>query len=73
MQEKIHQSAYYGLAMRGSRKFCQNGSNSDVFFVCFFSDEGTEDQNTTKSGPLSAGQQNAIKMAFLWRAMMAQH
>ena len=22
--------------MRGSRKFCQRESNSDVFFVCFF-------------------------------------
>ena len=44
-------------SMRGSRKFCQKGSNSDnnVFF-----DEGREDSNSTKRGPSSAREGNAI-------------
>ena len=42
--------------MRGSRKFCQRGSNFDVFLV----DDGRDDPNTTKSGPSSARQRNAI-------------
>ena len=47
--------------MRGSRKFCQRGSNSDVvFFVFFLADEGREDPNSTKNGPSSAHQQIAI-------------
>ena len=50
--------------MRGSRKFCQRGSNYDKFFLV---NEGREDPNTTNSGPSSARQQNAIKMAFRWR------
>ena len=52
--------------MRGSRKFCQRGSNFDnSFFVCFFLvDEGKEDPNTTISGPSWARQRNAIKMAI---------
>ena len=33
---------------RGSRKFCQRGSNSDN--VCFLVDEGRGIPNTTKSG-----------------------
>ena len=33
----------------GSRKLCQRGSNSNVFF-CFFN-EGKEDSNSTKRGP----------------------
>ena len=51
--------------MRESRKFCQRGSNFDVFFVGFFLgffwgggwgggggvDDGREDPNTTISGP----------------------
>ena len=39
--------------MRGSRKFCQRGSNFDhVFFFCLFSvDKGREDSNTAISGP----------------------
>ena len=51
--------------MRGSRKFCHMGSNFDNAFLV---DEGRKDQNTTISGPSSARQQNAIEMAFLWRA-----
>ena len=34
----------------------------------FLVDEGREDPNTTISGPSSAHQRNAIKMAFRWRA-----
>ena len=33
-----------------------------------FLDEGREDPNTTKSGPSSASQRNAIQMGFRWRA-----
>ena len=50
--------------MRESRKFCERGSNFDVFSV----DEGCEDPITTISGRLSARQRNAIEMAFHWRA-----
>ena len=52
--------------MCGSRKFCQTVSNSDNFF--FKIDEGREDLNTTKSGPSSVRQRNAIEMAFHCRA-----
>ena len=55
--------------MRGFRKICQRGSKSDsVFCVFLLVDEGRKDSNTTKSGPSSAHQQNAIEMAFGWRA-----
>ena len=39
--------------MRGSRKFCQSGSNFDSFFVVvdFLVDEGKVGSNTTKSEP----------------------
>ena len=53
--------------MLGSRKFCQRGSNSDVFLF-FLVYVGREDQNNTKSGPPSARQQNAISIAFRWQA-----
>ena len=53
--------------MRGSKNFCQRGSNFDNVFCCFLVDERRDDQNTTKSGPLSARQRNAIYMAFCWR------
>ena len=42
--------------MRGSRKFCQRGSNFDNVFLV---DEGREDPSNTISGPSSA---------FRWRA-----
>ena len=54
-------------AMRGSRKFCQRGSNFDGFFSVLV-DEGREDPITTISGPSSACQRNAILMAFHWHA-----
>ena len=59
--------------MRGSRKFCQRGSNFDnVFcFVVFLVDEEREDPSTTISGPSSAHQRNAIKRRFAGMSMMA--
>ena len=62
--------------MRGSRKFCQRGSNFDNDFFFFLGgggggvkfEEGRRDPNTTISGSPSARQRNAIKMAFRWRA-----
>ena len=57
--------------MRGSRKFCQRGSNFNNVFVRFFYiffDEGRKDPNKTISGPSLALQRNAILMAFRWRA-----
>ena len=39
------------LFMRGSRKFCQRGTNSDNIFICW-----RGDPNSTKSGPSSARQ-----------------
>ena len=55
--------------MRVYKMFCQRGSNSDsVFVICVLDNEGREDPKTTKSGSLSACQQNAIKTAFRWRA-----
>ena len=50
--------------MSGSRKYCQRGPNSDRLFLVA---EGRGNPNTTKSGPSSASQQNAIAMAFPWR------
>ena len=47
--------------MRGSRKFCQRGSNFDN--ICFQT-EGREDQSPTLNGPSSARQRNAIKRHF---------
>ena len=49
--------------MHGSRNFCQWGPNYDkVFFIV---DEERDDLNTTKCGPLSARQQNAIENGVL--------
>ena len=58
------------LSMCGSRKFYEKGS---YFENIFFFDEGREDPSTTKSGPLSARQRNAIKWRFAGVPMMAQH
>ena len=49
--------------MRGTRTCCQRGSNSDILF-----DEEWEDSNSTKRGPSSARERNAIEMASRWRA-----
>ena len=54
--------------MRGFRKFCQRGPNSDKFVFCLFCFfEGSDAPKTTISGQLSAYQRNAIEMAFRWR------
>ena len=45
------------VEMRGSRKFCQRGSDLDNVFLV---DGGREDPNSTKSRALSARQRNAI-------------
>ena len=44
------------IRMRGSRKFCQRGSNFENVFLV---DEGCDEPNTTISGPSSARQRNA--------------
>ena len=60
--------------MRGSRKFCQRGPNSDKFFcVSFVIIEGSDAPKTTISGQLLAYQRNAIEMAFRWHADNGLH
>ena len=59
--------------MCGSRKFCYRGVQFWRVFCLFVFYEGRADPNSTKSGPSSARQRNAIKwnailMAFRWRA-----
>ena len=47
------------------------GLTLTIFFLFFFFylvDKVKEDQNTAKNGPSLAHQQNAIEMAFRWRA-----
>ena len=56
--------------MRGSRKFCQRGSNTDNVF--FLVDEGREDPSTTISGLSSAMRWRAddghgVSLACRWR------
>ena len=62
----------YVCTMGRSRKFCQRGSKFDkVFFFQLMGvggGGGIEDPNTAINGPSSARQQNAISMAFRWRA-----
>ena len=50
--------------MRGSRKFCQRGSDLDDVFLCVLVDEGREDPNLIP-----------LKAAFRWWAdnAMSQH
>ena len=45
--------------MRGSRKFCQSGSNFDGLGF-FLVDGGREDPNSTINGPSSARKRNDI-------------
>ena len=58
--------------MRGSRKICERGSNFDSFTAFLFKlvlvDEGRENPNTTRNGPSSTRQRNAILMSFRWCA-----
>ena len=46
--------------MRGSRSFVRGGPTLTTFLCAFLVEEGRDDQNTTKSGPSSARQLNAI-------------
>ena len=46
--------------------FVREGPTLTTFF--FYLDEGRKDPDTTISGPSTAHQRNAIKMAFRWRA-----
>ena len=57
------------MSMRGSTKFCQRGSNTDIsFLLLFFYLTGwREDQNVIKKGPSLAPQRIAIEMAFCLR------
>ena len=62
---KYHRRKSLSLHMRGSRKFCQRGSNTDFFFFFFFSWWVRERiEISTKSRPSSARQRNAIEKAF---------
>ena len=51
--------------MRGSRKICQRGSNSDGLIYLI---RGERIKKHNKRGQSSARQRNAIQMALQWRA-----
>ena len=53
-QAVVHTATQRPQGMHGSRKFCQRGSNFDIFLV----DEGSEDRNTTISGLSSIRQRD---------------
>ena len=57
------QSRQSNKLMRGSRKFCQRGSNFDNVFLV---DEGREDPNATISVLSLTRQRNTIDMADQW-------
>ena len=48
--------------------FFRGGPTLTTFFYIFLVDEGRKHPNTTIRGHPSARQQNAIQMAFCWRA-----
>ena len=52
--------------MRGSRKFCQRGSNPDNFFL--MKRERIRNSTKCKRGLSMARQRNTILMVFRWRA-----
>ena len=56
--------------MRGSRKFCQRGSNSGNIFL--FDEGRTEDLYNTKCMPSSAHQRNTILTVFASDPIIAQ-
>ena len=58
-------------SMRGSRKFCQRGSNSAKSF--FLVDEGLDDPNTTFNGPSLPASETPFKWRFTGKPMVAQH
>ena len=59
-------SSRHMLCIRGSRKFCQRGSNFFLLFVY----EGREDPNITINEPSSARHLNGVSLACRF---MAQH
>ena len=58
--------------VRGSRKFCQRGSNFDNFSL-FLVDDGRNDQKITINGPSSAASETPIKWRSADVLMIAQH
>ena len=63
-EPRLFELILYTPVTRGSRNFCQRGSNFDKVFLV---DERRDDQYTTKSGPLLVRQRSAILMVFRWR------
>ena len=61
------------MYMRGSSKFCQRGSNSEVIFFYLVDEGRAEDLNNTKSrlDIKSAHQRNAILWPFASGTMIA--
>ena len=60
--------------MRGSRKFCQRGSNFDWFMTFFFLNvEGREDPNKTISDHHRPASKTPFEWCFAGVPMMAQH
>ena len=53
--------------MRGSSKFIRGGGGPNLITFSLV-DKGIEDTNIAINGPSSVRQQNAISMAFRWRA-----
>ena len=56
--------------MRGSRKFCQRGSNYDNVLIV---DEERDDPNTTKTGHYRPASKTPLKWRFAGGPMMTQH
>ena len=69
MTSNLRDSAVVGPTSHCNQRVLPEGYNSDnVFFFFFFFLIMREDPNSTKRGPASAHQRNAIEMAFRWRA-----
>ena len=63
---------YFLICISADQESLSEGVNFDIvfFFLFFFLiDKGREDPNSTIRGPSLARQQNAIDMAFRWRAI----
>ena len=61
--------------MRGSRKFCQRGSNFDNVIFGFFVDQGREDPNAyhNKRAIIGPASETPFKWRFACVLLMAQH